>query len=46
MIGKSYDGTIANGVGGLRTIVAIVAISSWYDYYRSDGVSCGFDRWA
>lgn len=43
MIGKSYDGTIANGVAatgveGLRTIVPIAAISSWYDYYRSDGV--------
>ena len=48
MIGKSYDGTIANevaatGVEGLRTIVPIGAISSWYDYYRSDGVSFGFD---
>ena len=46
MIGKSYDGTIANGVAatgvaGLRTIVPISAISSWYDYYRSDGVSTG-----
>ena len=46
MIGKSYDGTIANGVAatgveGLRTIVPIAAISSWYDYYRSDGVSFG-----
>ena len=44
MIGKSWDGTIANGVAatgvdGLRTIVPISAISSWYDYYRSDGVS-------
>lgn len=44
MIGKSWDGTIANGVAatgvdGLRTIVPIAAISSWYDYYRSDGVS-------
>ncbi|MFD9123804.1 Xaa-Pro dipeptidyl-peptidase [Kitasatospora sp. NPDC059571] len=42
MIGKSWDGTIANGVAatgvdGLRTIVPISAISSWYDYYRSDG---------
>ncbi|MEC3978680.1 Xaa-Pro dipeptidyl-peptidase [Amycolatopsis sp. H20-H5] len=42
MIGKSYDGTIANGVAstgvdGLKTIVPISAISSWYDYYRSDG---------
>ncbi|RJQ67527.1 Xaa-Pro dipeptidyl-peptidase [Pseudonocardiaceae bacterium YIM PH 21723] len=48
MIGKSYDGTIANGVAasgvdGLKTIVPVGAISSWYDYYRSDGVSFGFD---
>ncbi|WP_223199271.1 Xaa-Pro dipeptidyl-peptidase [Solihabitans fulvus] len=46
MIGKSYDGTIADGVAatgvaGLRTIVPISAISSWYDYYRSDGASFG-----
>ncbi|MFK4227509.1 Xaa-Pro dipeptidyl-peptidase [Streptomyces sp. NPDC019890] len=42
MIGKSYDGTIANGVAatgveGLRTIVPIAAISSWYDYYFAKG---------
>ncbi|WP_406012395.1 Xaa-Pro dipeptidyl-peptidase [Streptomyces sp. NBC_00984] len=42
MIGKSYDGTIANavaatGVHGLRTIVPIGAISSWYDYYFAQG---------
>lgn len=42
MIGKSYDGTIANGVAatgvaGLKTIVPISAISSWYDYYRASG---------
>ncbi|WP_228973841.1 Xaa-Pro dipeptidyl-peptidase [Streptomyces sp. DH12] len=42
MIGKSWDGTIANGVAatgvrGLRTIVPIGAISSWYDYYFSQG---------
>lgn len=48
MIGKSYDATIANGVAatgvpGLRTIVPIGGISSWYDYYRSDGVSTGSD---
>jgi X-Pro dipeptidyl-peptidase len=44
MIGKSWDGTItqgvaATGVQGLRTIVPIAAISSWYDWFRSDGVS-------
>lgn len=42
MIGKSYDGTIANGVAatgvkGLRTIVPIAAISSWYDYFFAKG---------
>ena len=42
MIGKSCDGTIANGVAatgveGLRTIVPIGAISSWYDYYFAAG---------
>ncbi|MFI8873917.1 Xaa-Pro dipeptidyl-peptidase [Streptomyces sp. NPDC055243] len=42
MIGKSYDGTIANGVAatgvkGLKTIVPIGAISSWYDYYFAKG---------
>ncbi|MFJ3669914.1 Xaa-Pro dipeptidyl-peptidase [Streptomyces sp. NPDC090106] len=42
MIGKSWDGTIANavaatGVRGLRTIVPISAISSWYDYYFQQG---------
>src|SRR5690606_5273481 len=35
MIGKSYDGTLANGVAatgvvGLSTIVPISAISDWY----------------
>ena len=39
MIGKSYDGTLANGVAatgvdGLTTIVPISAISDWYDYSR------------
>ncbi|MFI6934798.1 Xaa-Pro dipeptidyl-peptidase [Streptomyces sp. NPDC050287] len=42
MIGKSWDGTIANGVAatgveGLKTIVPISAISTWYDYYFSQG---------
>jgi len=44
MIGKSWDGSItqgvaATGVAGLRTIVPISAISSWYDWFRSDGVA-------
>ncbi|SIR74447.1 Xaa-Pro dipeptidyl-peptidase [Micromonospora avicenniae] len=43
MIGKSYDGTLANaaaatGVEGLSTIVPISGISSWYDYSRSNGL--------
>jgi X-Pro dipeptidyl-peptidase len=43
MIGVSWNGTIANsvastGVSGLETIVPIAAISSWYDYTRSNGV--------
>lgn len=42
MIGKSWDGTIANGVAatgvkGLKTIVPIAGISSWYDYYFAKG---------
>jgi len=42
MIGKSWDGSIANGVAatgvpGLATIVPISAISSWYDYMRFNG---------
>jgi X-Pro dipeptidyl-peptidase len=43
MIGKSWDGSIANGVAatgvkGLKTIVPISSISSWYDAYFSQGV--------
>ena len=43
MTGVSYDGTLPNmvattGVQGLRTIVPISAISSWYDYYRANGL--------
>ncbi|MBB5936569.1 CocE/NonD family hydrolase [Streptomyces zagrosensis] len=42
MIGKSFDGTLANavagtGVDGLETIVPISAVSSWYDITRSNG---------
>ncbi|QFY11578.1 CocE/NonD family hydrolase [Nonomuraea phyllanthi] len=48
MIGKSYDGTLANavaatGVDGLKTIVPISAISSWYRYQRSNGVIYNYD---
>ncbi|MDR3203117.1 MAG: prolyl oligopeptidase family serine peptidase, partial [Bifidobacteriaceae bacterium] len=43
MIGKSYDGTLANGVAatgveGLTTIVPVSAISYWYGYSRTDGL--------
>lgn len=43
LIGKSYDGTLANavaasGVEGLATIVPISAIASYYDYTRTNGV--------
>jgi len=43
MTGVSYDGTLPNmvattGVPGLRTIVPVSAISSWYDYYRANGL--------
>jgi X-Pro dipeptidyl-peptidase len=43
MIGVSYDGTLPNqvattGVEGLETIVPVSAISSWYDYYRANGL--------
>ncbi|MET0297610.1 MAG: CocE/NonD family hydrolase [Microbacterium sp.] len=43
MIGKSYDGTLANGVAatgveGLTTIVPIDAISDWYRYSRTNGI--------
>jgi X-Pro dipeptidyl-peptidase len=42
MIGASYNGTLPNamaarGIDGLETIVPVVAISSWYDYYRMNG---------
>lgn len=43
MIGASYNGTLPNqvaatGVEGLKTIVPVAAISSWYDYYRANGL--------
>jgi X-Pro dipeptidyl-peptidase len=43
MVGTSYNGTLPNqvattGVEGLRTIVPTSAISSWYDYYRANGL--------
>ena len=43
MTGKSYLATLAiaaatTGVEGLKTIVADAGISSWYDYYRENGL--------
>ena len=43
MIGKSYDGTIANaaaamGLRGLRTIVPVGGINRWYNYMYHHGV--------
>ncbi|WP_137291812.1 CocE/NonD family hydrolase [Nocardioides dongxiaopingii] len=43
MTGASYDGTLPNmaaatGVAGLRAIVPLSAISSWYHYYRQAGL--------
>nr|WP_246210939.1 CocE/NonD family hydrolase [Phytoactinopolyspora alkaliphila] len=43
MVGKSWDGTVANGVAargvdGLATIVPIEGISSWYHWYWHNGV--------
>jgi X-Pro dipeptidyl-peptidase len=48
LIGKSYDGTLtqgvaATGVKGLKTIVPISAISSWYDYDRSQGLPFSYN---
>lgn len=42
MAGKSYDGTLplstaATGVAGLKTVVSVSGIASWYDYYRGNG---------
>ncbi|QZY30583.1 CocE/NonD family hydrolase [Nocardioides coralli] len=43
MIGVSYNGTLpqataTSGVEGLDAVVGVSAISSWYDYYRSQGM--------
>ena len=43
MIGTSYNGTLpiavaTTGVQGLEAIIPISAISSWYDYYRANGM--------
>lgn len=46
MIGASYDGTLANavaaeGVEGLKAIIPISSISSWYDYLGANGLFIG-----
>ncbi|QTD40017.1 CocE/NonD family hydrolase [Sporosarcina sp. Te-1] len=46
MIGGSYDGTLATavaaeGVEGLKAIVPISSISSWYDYVGANGLYLG-----
>lgn len=43
MTGRSYLGTLstavaATGVKGLKAIISEAAISSWYDYYRENGL--------
>ena len=43
MVGTSYNGTLPNqvattGVEGLKTIIPVSAIASWYDYYRANGL--------
>lgn len=43
MTGRSYLGTLATavattGVAGLKAIISEAAISSWYDYYRENGL--------
>ncbi|HGA2633703.1 TPA: Xaa-Pro dipeptidyl-peptidase [Streptococcus agalactiae] len=43
--GKSYLGTMSTGlattgVEGLKVIIAEAAISTWYDYYRENGLVC------
>ncbi|MEJ3748076.1 CocE/NonD family hydrolase [Actinomycetes bacterium KLBMP 9797] len=48
MYGVSYDGTLATqlaetGIQGLKTIVPVGAISSWYDYTRAQGI--GYRSW-
>ncbi len=49
MTGRSYAGTTqfglaATGVEGLKTIVPVSGIASWYDYYNCQGVNIGNDE--
>lgn len=50
MSGKSYLGTMciavaATGVEGLKTIIPEAAISSWYEYYRYNGLNSPAIDW-
>ena len=46
MTGRSYGGTTdfavaSTGVKGLKTIVPVAGIASWYEYTNSQGISTG-----
>ncbi|MFK0220197.1 CocE/NonD family hydrolase [Streptomyces vinaceus] len=46
MTGTSYKGTLAlatatTGVRGLKTVVPMLPVSDWYDYYRANGGNVG-----
>lgn len=48
MLGVSYNGTLPNAaaaatIPGVKTIVPIAAISSWYEYARDQGI--GYTDW-
>ncbi|MFD9699897.1 CocE/NonD family hydrolase [Lentzea sp. NPDC059081] len=48
MLGVSYNGTLPNAaaaanIPGVKTIVPIAAISSWYEYARDQGI--GYSGW-
>ncbi|MFD4676074.1 CocE/NonD family hydrolase [Lentzea sp. NPDC058450] len=48
MLGVSYNGTLPNAaaaanIPGVKTIVPIAAISSWYEYARDQGI--GYKGW-
>lgn len=50
MSGKSYLGTLSiaaasTGVEGLKTIIPEAAISSWYNYYHSNGLNAAPVGW-
>ena len=46
MTGRSYGGTTdfavaSTGVKGLKTIVPVAGIASWYEYTNSQGIATG-----